>query len=179
MAARSTVDLLPAKVREELNRRLEKSAFSNYDGLTAWLKSEGFNISRSAVHRYGQAFEDRLSSLRRVTEQARIIVAENPDDDGSVNDALIRLVQDKLFDLITSPEFEAGNLKFEKIGRVIADLARASISQKRLAREIREEMASQAEDVVKEMGLSAERAAELRRKLLGVKPKAVQAADAD
>lgn len=47
MAQRSTVELLPEDVRHALERRLAESGFSNYSELTDWLKSQGYEISRS------------------------------------------------------------------------------------------------------------------------------------
>ena len=54
MAQRSSVELLPEEVRHALERRLAESGFSNYSELTEWLNNQGYEISRSAVHRFGQ-----------------------------------------------------------------------------------------------------------------------------
>lgn len=176
MPPRSKVEQLPTDVREELDRRLQSNGFANYVQLSEWLAEKGYPIGKSALHSYGQDFEARLGSLRKVTEQARIIVSENPDDDGAVNDALIRLTQEKVFGLLIDMEIDPEDVDLVKLTRAIADLSRASVSQKKLAREIRAEVADEAEAAVKEMGLTADRAAELRHKLLGrIKPK--EAAD--
>lgn len=45
---------LPGKVLNELNSRLAESGFGNFVELSAWLKSEGYNISKSSIHRYAQ-----------------------------------------------------------------------------------------------------------------------------
>lgn len=144
MPPRSKVEMLPAGVRAELDQRLQANGFANYVQLAEWLSEKGFPIGKSALHTYGQDFEARLGSLRKVTEQARAIVAENPDDDGAVNDALIRLVQEKLFSVLVDMEVDPATVKLNQLGKVIADLARASISQKRLATEIRKQAADDA-----------------------------------
>ena len=81
MAQRSTVELLPEEVRHALERRLAESGFSNYSELTDWLKSQGYEISRSAVHRFGQKVERRFASIKASTEAARLI-AEGASDEG-------------------------------------------------------------------------------------------------
>lgn len=143
MPPRSKVDLLPDQVREELERRLIQGGFSGYRDLAEWLSDQGFAISKSSLHAWGQGFEDRLGSLKRVTEQARAIVSENPDDDGAVNDALIRLVQEKAYGLLMDMEIDPDGIDLPKLMRVIADLSRASVSQKRLAKEVREQIAEE------------------------------------
>ena len=47
----STVDKLPDDIRTRLDLKLADTA-NTYEELSAWLKSEGFEISRSAIGRY-------------------------------------------------------------------------------------------------------------------------------
>ena len=48
---------LPTEVREELINRLISNGFSQYEDLSEWLKSLGYNIGKSAVHRFGSQLE--------------------------------------------------------------------------------------------------------------------------
>lgn len=57
MGRTSAVFRLPIDVQSELNRRLIDANFTGFDKHTAWLKSTGHDVSRSAVHRYGKALE--------------------------------------------------------------------------------------------------------------------------
>jgi AraC-like DNA-binding protein len=172
MPPRSKIDMLPKDVREELERRLIKGAFSNYRGLTQWLADEGFEISKTSLNNWGQDFENRLGSLRNVTEQARVIVAENPDDDGAVNDALLRLTQEKVFLLLTDLNMDLPPAALTKVTRAVADLSRAAVSQKRLMaeakRQAREDAAKGATEAGKELGLSDETIDQIRSRVLGV-----------
>lgn len=170
MPPRSKVDLLPEDIRTELEARLIKDGFSGYRQLSEWLADQGFEISKSRLHVWGQDFEDRLGALRKVTAQARAIVAESPDDDGAVNDALIRLTQEKVFTLMADLEVEMSTGDLAKITRAVANLSRASVSQKKLAKEIREEAlehaAQRVEDAALSNGLSAEDAKFWREQVL-------------
>jgi hypothetical protein len=65
---------------------------------------------------------------------AKVIVETNPDNDNSQNEALIRLCQERIMQLLveTKDGDDAGILV--KLTRAIADLARASVNQKRYPR---------------------------------------------
>ena len=57
---RSSIVLLPAALREELDSKLLKNGFGQYEELAAWLKREGHPIGKSSVHRYGAKLERKL-----------------------------------------------------------------------------------------------------------------------
>lgn len=168
MAPRSKIAKLPAETKAWLDRALSDNNFADYELLAAELKTRGFDISKSAVHRYGQEFETRLSALRMATEQARAISESIPDDAGAMNDALIRLVQQKAFDTLLKME-EGAPMK--EIGLMVARLSNATVKQKQWATEVREKAASAAEAVekiAKKGGLSAAAVTEIRSRILGI-----------
>jgi len=138
MPRRSAVLSLPETLKAELDRRLVASGFAGYEQLSAWLAEHGQSIGKSSIHRYGEQFEQRIRSLKLVTEQARAIVAESPDHENAVGDALARLVQEKLFAVLMDLQVDPEQIDIHKIGRLIADLGRATISQKKWAAEARQ-----------------------------------------
>ena len=83
MPPRSKVAGMPAEIKEWLDRALAENNFSDYELLAEELKARGYAISKSALHRYGQAFETRLSALKMASEQARAVVAAAPDEEGA------------------------------------------------------------------------------------------------
>lgn len=169
MAPRSSVLDLPPELKEELDRRLVKGGFSGYLALSEWLADGGFDISKSSVHRYGQDFEARVGTLRLVTEQCRAIIEESPDDQGMVNEALIRLTQERVFNLMMDLELKLSAKDLAGITRAVANISRASVSQKRLMNEYRERVADTAVEAAIQKGLSKENANFLRAEILGVK----------
>lgn len=75
MSRRSSIERLPAKVREEVDSRLIAGGFSDYTGLAAELRNRGYHyISKSGLHRYGQELERKvqLGRARMQLEQAGI-----------------------------------------------------------------------------------------------------------
>lgn len=132
------------------------------------MKARGYAISKSALHRYGQAFETRLSALKMASEQARAVVAAAPDEEGAVNEALMRLVQEHLFKLLMAEE---GEFDLPKVARAVAELGRATVTQKKWQAEVRaraEAAAAAVEKIAKKGGLSAESVDQLRREILGI-----------
>ena len=171
MPARSKVHDLPAAVKQWLDDALVEGNFSGYEALAEELKSRGCEVSKSSLHRYGQQFEERLAALKLATEQARAVVAASPDDDDAMNQALIRVTQEKLFTLMMNMQIDPKTVDIAKITRSIADLARSSTDAKKYAREVREKAKAAAEEVantVKSAGLTDEAAEAIRAKILGI-----------
>lgn len=168
MAPRSKISKLPPAVKSWLDKALVENGFAEYDLLAAELKARGHDLSKSAIHRYGQEFETRLAALRMATEQARAISESIPDDAGAMNDALIRLVQQKAFDTLLKME-EGAPMK--EIGLMVARLSNATVKQKQWAAEVREKAATAAdavEKIAKKGGLSAAAVNEIRSRILGI-----------
>jgi hypothetical protein len=168
MPKRSAVEALPKAVKEWLDRSLVDGNFSGYEKLSAELKSRGIELSKSAIHRYGSAFEQRLSALKIASEQARAVVAAAPDEEGAVNEALMRMVQEHLFRLLMS---EDGEFDLPKVARAVADLGRATVNQKKWQAEVREKTRAAADavsQVAKKGGLTAEAVDTIRREILGI-----------
>lgn len=168
MPPRSKVSGLPAEVKDWLDQSLVENNFSGYESLSAELAARGYSIGKSALHSYGQNFEERLSALKVASEQARAVVAAAPDEEGAVNEALMRLVQEHLFKLLMS---NGNQIDLPKVAKAVAELGRASVVQKKWQAEVRskaEAAASQVEKIAKKGGLDAATVAEIRREILGV-----------
>lgn len=171
MPARSKIQLLPDDIRAELERRLITSGFSNYDAIAKWLRDQDIDISRSAVHRFGQDFAAKCDAIRVATEQAKAIVNTVGDDEGSMNEALIRLIQQLSFDfLVKNQDAEIAAL-LPKMGVMVAKLSKASVDQKKWMSDARARARKTADDVAKVAkagGMSAATAKEIKNKILGI-----------
>lgn len=163
MAQRSKIITLPEEIKAELNKRLVSGGFSDYSAMVEWLNTQlqerglRIEISRSALHRYGQEFEDKLAAIRVATEQARAVVETSGDDENAMNEALIRLVQQKAFDVLVNSDNAAA---LPKMGIMISKLSKASVDQKKWVHDFRqkvmEEAASKVDTVAKQEGISPE-----------------------
>ncbi|HAF44670.1 MAG TPA: terminase [Gallionellaceae bacterium] len=168
MPPRSKIKQLPTEVKAWLDRALVQGNFSGYELLEQELAGRGFVIGKSSINRYGQEFEQRMRALKLATEQAKAISESVPDDEGSMNDALIRLVQQKAFETLLKME-EGAPMK--EIGLMVARLSNATVKQKQWATEVRakaESAASAVEKIAKKGGLSASAVKEIRSRILGI-----------
>ncbi|MDP8162817.1 DUF3486 family protein [Pasteurella skyensis] len=177
MAQRSSIEQLPKEVRHWLERALTENGFSGYKQLENLLKEKGYQISKSAIHRYGQKLEKRFQAIKNSTEAARLI-AEGAEDEGDHrSEALMAMIQSSLFDALIDLE-DADQLEpDEKLkllsftGKNIAALTQASTKLKAYQSEVKQRAelaAKEVEKVVKKGGLSDDVADEIRRKILGI-----------
>lgn len=163
---------LPEAVKSDLDKKLVAGGFCDYVALSDWLKEQGYEISKSSLHRYGSGFEQRLSAIKIATDQAQAIADTIGDDQGVLGDALTRLIQEKTFQLLVEMEsLSVEDVDFTKLGEMVAKLNKTAVLQKKWISDMREKAAKTADEVVKVAksgGLSAERAEEIRKKILGI-----------
>lgn len=168
MPPRSKIDLLPQDVREELEQRLVGSSFSGYRGHAEWLQSKGYEIRKSAVAAWGGTFEDQVKVMQLATQEAQAVVAALPDQEGAMNEALIRFVQQRLYIALKDGDVELSAKELSAMARAIADVGRSSIQQKRFMSEVREKGTALVSEMAKAAGMSEDQAAAWRAKFLGI-----------
>ena len=170
MPARSKIDQLPPEIRQEFQQALITKNFSDYEGFESWFEERGYQVSRSAAHRFGQDFQGKCEAIRIATEQAKAIVSVVGDDKGDMNEALIRLIQQLTFDILIKNEDADIASLLPKMGVMVAKLSKASVDQKKYAAEARkkalEEAADSIETTAKQEGVSSETIQKIRRDVL-------------
>lgn len=175
MPQRSKISTLPDTLKAELDRRLIQSGFSGYEGLEEWLTDQGWQISKSAIHRYGSKFEERLGAIAMATEQAKAIASAAEDDGNAMSDAVIRLIQEKVFQMLVDMEsLDPENVSLTSIGMMIAKLTSSSVQVKEQQRKYKDRAEQAAKEIdnllgqSKTRGLSEDMAAQIRSKVLGI-----------
>jgi hypothetical protein len=176
MPPRSKLTQLPAEVRKELDRRLLANGFSGYAELSKWLAAQGCSITPQGLSSYGRRFEQRLQQIKLATEQARAIVEAAPDDSNKVNEALQRLIQQRLLEILTA--VEARQIKDVNLGalaRIVGELGRAWVTQKKWLEETRARLAlkvnaasAKVSEVARTGGITPETEERIRRALLEI-----------
>lgn len=79
------VYLLPKDVKEELINRIVGSGFGDYIPISDWLKSLGYDVGKSAIHRFGQKLKFKAkdaipeSDYPMIDFRLRCIEAAVPD----------------------------------------------------------------------------------------------------
>jgi hypothetical protein len=153
---RSKIDLLPKAIRAELEQRIVEGRFANSRALAEWLNDKGYEIGKIAVPHHGEILEGRLDAVKRATEQARAIVQASPDDEGAMNDALIRLVQQVDMEILLDVESETVTPEtLEAISCSVASLARVSVTQKKWRVEVREKLNAKVGRAAEQVAIAA------------------------
>ena len=174
MPRRSKVYALPPELKAWLDDELVKRGFADYVQLAADLRARGADVSKSALHRYGSPFEQRLAQIKMASEQARALVDAAPDDDDKLGAAVTRLAQEKIFNLLMEMDIDADDVDVNKLFRNAAEIGKASVTQKRLSLQVRAaieeaarkkalaEAARKVDETAKAQGLSAANVKALR-----------------
>lgn len=137
MPPRSKVHSLPPELKEWLDNELMARGFSNYEQLAADLNARGAQVSRSALQRYGSPFEKKLAQLKLAGEQARSLVDAVPDEEDKLGAAVIRMTQEKIFNLLMELDINPGEVDVNKLFKNAAEIGKASVNQKRFSMEAR------------------------------------------
>ena len=184
MARMSAIDQLEPEHKTQLDDKLFDNGFNGYVDMAKWLQEMGYEISKSSVHRYGKKLETKLAAAKVATNMA-IHFAENAaDDTAALSSATITLLQTEAFNaLVGLKELEDNQtpeerlLLLAKINKSMAELTRASITQKKWENEVKDkaraellaEQAQKLEEHAQAGGLGAEQVEFWRREFLGVK----------
>ena len=177
MAPRSSVEKLPEDVRRWLERALTENGFSGYVELEELLKEKGYQISKSAIHRYGQKIENRLKAIKESAEIAKLITDQVDDEGDSQSDALMRLVQTDLMNLlIDARNVDKLDIKdrmkiLGNIGKNIAAMTNSSVKLKQHQADVKrraEIAAAETEKIVVQAGLSADTVRTIKERILGI-----------
>jgi Bacteriophage Mu, Gp27 len=179
-----TVSLRPAventELKADLDRKLRDGLLSNYEALAKWLSAQGCKIVAARRSSYGRGLEQKLDLVRLVTEQATAVIEASPDDDNNLSAALLRLVQQHLFEVLVDLKTEGlTQTDIAKIPDSVAQMTRATVMQQKWASELKGKIAERVgaaeREVVAEVqqaasagGLSVEAEARIRRILLEI-----------
>ena len=134
----STIDKLPDDIKTELDVRLADTA-NTYEDLSAWLKAEGYEISKSAIGRYAIRSTQRVAETLQRTQAIAQAVEAHPDLD--YTKAASMVLMDGLMQRVSTAEDDFAEMPLDKAGRLIASLARNATYEKR----VRQDMKKKAE----------------------------------
>ena len=112
---------LPKEVKAWLDAALIEGNFSGYELLAEALKERGCAISKSSLQRYGEPFQVMMSKVKIAGEQAAALMAEAGDDKGAMNDALIRMIQQKTFEVLMSERIDQPAEGEEAVASIATD----------------------------------------------------------
>ena len=181
MAKRGIIATLPEDVRRAFELKLAENGFGNYTELTEWLNAQGYEISRAAVHRYGQKVQRRFESIKASTEAARLIAEGAADEGDTRSEALMAKQQTELYDALVAigdiPDSELNAVDrfgmMSEAAKKIATLTSASTRLKQFQAALKDKMARkfaelEAESAKQDSGLDPETLKRIRQEVYGV-----------
>lgn len=195
MGRKSSIDRLDPQIKAYIQAMLAAGS-QTLDELIADLQARypvaataGDLPSRSAMGRYGQKLERRLSAIRASTEAAKIIQEHAGDNKDARSEALTAMVQTELFEAILALQ-EADEIGedgekvdpgervalLSKAAKNIATLTRSSINLKEFQAKVEEatrkkllcEQEANLQEVAKAQGMDEAQVDFWRRKFLGI-----------
>lgn len=183
MARLSKVDRLPAELRDMIGRLREGG--HTIDEILAKLRELEADVGRSGLGEYLKRYDAMRERLHHSRGAAQAIMAKLEDEtaDDRVARFNIASLHAIIMELMAGAEegedvkLTAKDVKFlSETMRNLATASKADIDrterlEKRAAEKARRSAAAAAETAAKEAGLTPERAAEVRRKVLGARPK--------
>lgn len=104
---------------EWIDQQLLEDPRPTYDEIAEMVKSTGFYASRSALARYGMAFETRKREMKLLLEKARVLAAEDPETILVLEKATSNLIETKIFDYLLSQPHD-GKFGEETLGVIFA-----------------------------------------------------------
>ena len=138
MGRHSSIELLPAGAKAELDRRLSEGKLT-LDGLLAELEESGVTVSRSALGRYRKGFEETAAKLRESREVARAFAKElgtGPEDE--MGQMLIELVHTLAYRMMAGDQAEGfKSVDLMKLAITLKSLSSAKTESANTAMRIR------------------------------------------
>ncbi|WP_126456719.1 DUF3486 family protein [Sulfuriflexus mobilis] len=171
----STVVTLPPEVKAWLDQELMRRNFTGYIELSDLLEEQGYEISKSAVGRYGKRFKEEQKQLKQTIEMARAISEVYGDDGADMNQAITALMQQEVMAIIRDKTYSE-EIKLPQLIQGVAQLNKSSLATIKF--QIEQKARKQALDDAAELftpeaaaqqGLNAEQAQFWREQVLGVK----------
>lgn len=173
MAANSWFDSLSIEEQASVEAIYADARFSNYENVRfrveQYLSEQGYELtlSKSTVARTGKILEERKTAIRAMSSEAAEIARLVKDDEGSIGDALTTMVQAHLYKSAGQEELDLYSLV--ELSKAVSRINQVQVAQKKWLAEYREKIAKGLDKAAKEVGISDETVAQIKRKILGIK----------
>lgn len=168
MPARAWYDQLPPEELEEIEEQWLARRNQGVRAFTEWLATKGIEVHYSTVSRFGKRFDERLAKLQFSTRAAKAFMKANPDAEGDLAAATVKIAQSGLWEVsiaLETDDPERAGDAWAKIARAQSELARADIALRRERERVLAEAGKALEREAKRRGWSGDIAAGMRQAL--------------
>nr|DAO32898.1 MAG TPA: Protein of unknown function (DUF3486) [Caudoviricetes sp.] len=141
------IDELPEQLRLQVDLMLADTS-NTYVEISQFLKTEGYEISKSSICRYAARTNTAMQRLKEAqlqTDKLVQVIKENPEAD--YTEAAIIMTMNGLVNRMATAEEEFDLMPLDKAGRLIASLSRTKVYKDR----VRQDMMKKADIAFKEL----------------------------
>lgn len=168
----SKITQLPDDIKEQLDAQLLDTS-NTYEDIAKWLKSEGYDVSKSAVGRYAIRANQAAQRVAETLERTKAIAAaveKNPDLDFTKASRMV--LMDGLMQRVSTAEEDFAEMPLDKAGRLIASLSRVGVYEQKVKRDYKSKMELAFEALEDELTKAIKADPQLTRELHAVLQKA-------
>lgn len=179
MPPKSSVKRLPQEIKEAIHKLLDGG--QTLDAILEHLNGLGASVSRSALGRYSQEYQNVAAKLREAREITTCFAAQLADMPNDMGRVTTELLQSLVFKVLLNEaqgeeiDLKAGEIMF--LAKAIKDMASANKTSADLEMKIRDRVreetlrdaATAVDSAAREKGLSADTVQAIKAKILGVK----------
>lgn len=136
----SKVDQLPDEIRASVDYMLSDTS-NSYDNISIWLKTKGYEISKSSVGRYAlrtNKVTQRLLDAQKQTEALLNVARKNPEAD--YTDAGMRILMNGLITKLATAEEEFDDMDLDKAGRLITSISRTQVYKDKVKQDMKKKV---------------------------------------
>lgn len=158
---------LPEETRREVNDLLIEPNVT-YEDVGEFLTAKGFDISKSAIGRYGKWFFNEVRETEMLRDQAALITSD-PDKAMLLEKLTATMITKRLALALQEDRFDV--MKNAKLIQAFATLQKSSMHREQWHTEVKTKIIKTADDVTKiakKGGLTDDAAAQIRSKILGI-----------
>jgi len=168
------IDDFPEEAREAIDRMLADPT-TTYTEIAETMTARGFEISKSAIHRYAARMGADQQRLREIGEQTKRLVQSLKDNqDVEATEVANALLLDALTRRIATAEEEFDALPLDKAGRLLVSLQRSTVYKARTMEDKRRLVARMQDTFLSQLREQVRGDEELTRKLAELVAKAGQ-----
>lgn len=182
MPRKSTVKRLPPDIRDAVHRLLDSGR--TLDEIRAHLEGLGADVSRSALGRYAQKYEEVAAKLRESREVSAAFARELGDiPDGDMGRTLVELLHGLVFRVLMQRTEEKDEKPLKPMDlMLLAKAIKESVGSTKISAEleikIRDRAAAEAKQaaaravdhVARERGLTRDTVEAIKSQILGIRP---------
>lgn len=165
---RCRVDDFPEAARLKLEALL-RDVHNTYEDIAAEMTEAGYEISKSAVHRYAMRTNAAASRVREAAEQTRMLVQELKDNqDLEATEVATAILMDGLTRRLATAEDDFDNLPLEKAGRLLVQIQRSAVYKDRYKKDRQKTIDSLERNIMERLRELAQEDSELLDKLMAL-----------